>query len=592
MYTTLSLINKRRTLHLKRDDQNVLYENGVATRSWNSTDLAPISTCHKVKASSDVYFDCIQMYTMRAGLKFCNLDHLPAIKKPLQHRIKNAAYSIEACRVEDNSDSFEHARPFEDIPGPKPIWILGNSFRFLPLIGEYGDKTGTERLQMLREHFGDIVKMEGLPNKRKSVFLFSPTLIEKMYRTEGTWPMRIAMESLHYYRLNRDWIYHGKYGLTTSQGKDWHDFRTKVNKHMIQPRAINPHVQQIDEIAAEFVEKIRDELRDPSTLELPASFNNEMNKWALESIGAIAVNHRLGCLKSDLAEGSEPQKMINCIHEMFSLMFKLELMPSLWRLYQTRSLKRFFYILDTINEIAIKYIHQAKERMHNKTESNSHEKSVLEKLLAIDEQTAYVMALDMFTAGVDTTSNACGSMLYHLSVNPRVQEKLHEEAKAVLPEKGSPITLETLKNVPYLKACLKESHRLSPISIGTLRTAQSDIVLAGYKIPKGSDLIAGHALLSIDPTEFERPNEFIPERWIRNGSEFLSAKNAHPFSYMPFGFGARTCIGKRFAELEIEVLVLKLIRNFRLEWHHQPMKWDSYLINTIASPLKFKLIDL
>lgn len=55
--------------------------------------------------------------------------------------------------------------------------------------------------------------------------------------------------------------------------------------------------------------------------------------------------------------------------------------------------------------IAIKYIHQAKEKLRNETTSNTRERSVLDKLLFIDEQTACVMALDMLTAGVDTVNN-------------------------------------------------------------------------------------------------------------------------------------------------------------------------------------------
>lgn len=51
---------------------------------------------------------------------------------------------------------------------------------------------------------------------------------------------------------------------------------------MMQPRVINPHIGQMTEIATEFIQKIREELRNPITLELPTSFNNEMNKWALE----------------------------------------------------------------------------------------------------------------------------------------------------------------------------------------------------------------------------------------------------------------------------------------------------------------------
>lgn len=50
---------------------------------------------------------------------------------------------------------------------------------------------------------------------------------------------------------------------------------------MMQPRTIKPHVTQISEVTGEFVAKMR-ELRDPNTLELPDTFNNELNKWALE----------------------------------------------------------------------------------------------------------------------------------------------------------------------------------------------------------------------------------------------------------------------------------------------------------------------
>lgn len=75
-------------------------------------------------------------------------------------------------------------------------------------------------------------------------------------------------------------------------------------------------------------------------------------------------------------------------------------------------------------------------------------------------------------------------LLYHLAMNPRAQEKLHEEIRLVLPDKESPITVETMKKIPYLKACLKESLRISPIAIGTLRTVRDNINIGGYNIPK------------------------------------------------------------------------------------------------------------
>lgn len=220
------------------------------------------------------------------------------------------------------------------------------------------------------------------------------------------------------------------------------------------------------------------------------------------------------------------------------------------------------------------------------------ERSILEKLLRIDEQTARVMALDMLTAGVDTTGNTAGALLYNIAINPEKQEKLRDEVMSVLENKSSPVTPDILNQTTYTKACIKESLRLFPISVGSLRTMQTDVSIGGYKIPKGCDVIACHSTISLDPMMFSRSQEYIPERWLRGNTEFPLAKDAHPFSYMPFGFGARTCVGRRFAEMELETLLMTVIRNFRIEWHREPMKYKSNFINTLGSPLQLKLIDL
>jgi len=81
--------------------------------------------------------------------------------------------------------------------------------------GKYGSVDLITQMRMLRDEFGDVVKLDGIVNRPPCVFLFSPELCEKMYRLEGTWPMRVAMECLHYYRESRDHIYNGKYGIAT-----------------------------------------------------------------------------------------------------------------------------------------------------------------------------------------------------------------------------------------------------------------------------------------------------------------------------------------------------------------------------------------
>lgn len=112
------------------------------------------------------------------------------------------------------------------------------------------------------------------------------------------------------------------------------------------------------------------------------------------------------------------------------------------------------------------------------------EESVLQKLLRVDRKHATLMAFDMIFAGIDTTSITVAIFLYHLGINPEKQAKLTEEIFKILPNIDSPLTEESLNNIPYLRACLKESMRVNPLIPGHLRAAGQDIILNGYQIPK------------------------------------------------------------------------------------------------------------
>lgn len=112
------------------------------------------------------------------------------------------------------------------------------------------------------------------------------------------------------------------------------------------------------------------------------------------------------------------------------------------------------------------------------------EESVLQKLLRIDRKHAMLMALDMIFAGIDTTAAATSILMYHLANHPKKQAKLTEEIFKLLPDIDTPLTDEILNNMPYFRACMKESMRLQPLIPGHLRAVGQDIILNGYQIPK------------------------------------------------------------------------------------------------------------
>lgn len=141
-------------------------------------------------------------------------------------------------------------------------------------------------------------------------------------------------------------------------------------------------------------------------------------------------------------------------------------------------------------------------------------------------------------------------------MNPEKQAILRKEVMEKLPNKDSAFTAETLKNLPYLRACVKESQRMKPVVVSTLRKADRDIILGGYQVPKEYQIVMAHFLMSNHNDNFGRSDEFLPERFLKSDPN-AQIKSQQPFAYLPFGFGPRMCIGKRLAELEIETVTAK-----------------------------------
>jgi cytochrome P450 family 49 subfamily A len=73
-------------------------------------------------------------------------------------------------------------------------------------------------------------------------------------------------------------------------------------------------------------------------------------------------------------------------------------------------------------------------------------------------------------------------------------------------------------------------------------------------------VIFPHYVLSNKESYFPEPSKFIPERWLKNDKE--SQKDIHRFVSLPFGYGRRTCIGRRFAEAELAILLSKVHESF------------------------------
>lgn len=313
--------------------------------------------------------------------------------------------------------------------------------------------------------------------------------------------------------------------------------------------------------------------------ETPDDFLNEVHKWSLESLGLIALDTRLGCFDSH--EGSESQRLIDAVHTFFLCVGELELRAPWWRIYPTAMFRKYVAALDSILSITSTHVEKALQECQARGSS----KSLLQDLVtAAGSRVAAIAALDMFLVGIDTTSNAVASILYQLSQRPEVQERLYDEISNVL--KDQSLSPGDINQMPYLKACVKEVLRMYPVVIGNGRQLSKDTVICGYNIPKGTQVIFQHYVMGNSDEYFTNASEFRPERWLNR-----SMYKHHPFASLPFGFGKRMCLGRRFAELEIHVMICKMVQSFKMEYHHEPLEYHIHPMYTPQGPIRIKFID-
>ncbi|CAD6992841.1 cytochrome P450 CYP12A2-like [Ceratitis capitata] len=503
-----------------------------------------------------------------------------AVAPQAQEQINDTPYS---------ADALENARPYSELSGPSAYEVIRG---FLPG-GEFYKKPFIEGMMEFSLRYGELFRFPAMLGKPEMLMDLNPADYPIIFRNEGIWPKRRGLETFTYHRdVHRADYFQGTRGLITSDDEDWANFRTAVNPVLMQPKNARLYLNTILEINDEFLERIR-HIRDPHTLEMPDDFHDDLNRLTLEGVVGIALNTRLGMIHKN-RDSPECKLLLKSIRNFFDYSEALEIKPSIWKIIKTPTFHKLMKSLDTLTEICNKYIDEALKQIEQDKDGKlttevGKEKSVLEKLLRIDPKIAVVMALDMMMAGVDTTSSTLAGILLCIAKNPDKQQKLFDELQRILPHKDSKLTIENMQNLPYLRACIKEGMRYYPIITGTMRRLPNDVVLSGYRIPAGVDISISSNLILRNEKFVVEPNKYIPERWVRNDPEGRKYHIENPFLFLPFGFGPRSCVGKRIVDLELEVTLARLVRNFVIEFNYSTEKaFIPKIVFIPGIPLNFK----
>ncbi|XP_059475605.1 cytochrome P450 302a1, mitochondrial [Neocloeon triangulifer] len=476
------------------------------------------------------------------------------------------------------------SRPFQEMPGPRSLPVVGTLYKYLPVFGEYQfDRLHWNGAKKLAK-YGAAVREE-IVKGTSIVWLFDPNDIETLFRHgEGKHPQRLSHLALQHFRLTRPAIYNTG-GLLPTNGPDWARLRTTFQRALSKPQSVQNYVPKSDEVANDFLRLIEKR----ATAAPAENFLNELSRVTLELIGLVTFDERMG----GLSERSSPMcdKILEAAFTANSCILGTDNGLRLWQKFKTPLYKKLEQALLQLEKVAIEFVEKKAAGARDKADGQP--LSLLEQYLAspdLDRKDVIGMMVDMLLGGADTTTYSSSFALYHLAVNPDKQLRLQEEARSLLPTPEVGVTTQILSGAAYTKAVLKESLRLNPVSVGVGRILQHDAVFSGFKVPKGTVIVTQNQVTCRQSRYFENPNEFLPERWIR-GHALM--QNVHPYLSLPFGHGPRACIAKRLAEQNIQILLLKIAREFHITWHGDgALDCKSLLINKPDKPLRLQFHKL
>jgi len=173
------------------------------------------------------------------------------------------------------------------------------------------------------------------------------------------------------------------------------------------------------------------------------------------------------------------------------------------------------------------------------------------------------MCSEFMLGGTDTTATTLLWTMANLVKNQKIQEKLYDEIKEIV-KHNEEIEEEHLKRMPYLKAVVLETFRRHPPGHFILpRAVIQETIFDGHKIPQKAMINFPVAEFGWDPSVWENPMEFKPERFLSEENANFDLKGIKEIKMMPFGAGRRVCPAIYIATFHLEYFVANLVRDFK-----------------------------
>jgi cytochrome P450 len=171
----------------------------------------------------------------------------------------------------------------------------------------------------------------------------------------------------------------------------------------------------------------------------------------------------------------------------------------------------------------------------------------------LDDEDLLIQMMNLIAAGHETTASSLAWAADFVHRDPQVRRRLVEGIR----DQPRPLDPEAVARLPYLGAVCAETLRLNPVAPMIGRTLARGMSLLGYELPAGVSVGVAVLLAHRRPEVYPEPDRFQPERFL--------GRSYTPFEYLPFGGGARRCLGAAFAEYEMKLVLATVLAEHDLE---------------------------
>ncbi|CAL8993801.1 unnamed protein product [Prunus brigantina] len=445
--------------------------------------------------------------------------------------------------------SFARTSPNKLPPGPKPLPFIGNLL-------ELGNRPHLS-LTKLSQRYGPIMTLH--LGQITTVVVSSSAIAKQVLQThDQLFCNRTVLDSVQACK-------HGENGMPwIPVSAKWRNLRKICNSQLFATKVLNASQANRHLKVQELIADVHESVVKGDAVEIGrAAFKTTLN---LMSRTVFSVD--LADQNSERAR--EFKELVRSIMEEISKPNLADYFPVLKKIdpvgIRRRLTRHFLKMFDLFDRLIIQRMESRKAPDYIMTSdmldtliNNSEEKN--EDMDMVETQHLF---LDLFAAATDTTSATLEWAMAELLRNPENLSKAQEELKHII-GKGKPVEESDITRLPYLQAIIKETFRLHPAAPLLIpRKARADVEICGYIVPKGAQVLVNAWAIGRDPSIWDNPNSFMPERFLGLDMD-VTGRN---FELIPFGGGRRICPGLPLAMRMLNLMLGSLLNcfdNWKLE---------------------------